>query len=230
MTAASCESGIPNKVYIGRYDFDGLSPFHDRDEDQEYDEIKVKRSIIHPEYITSLAKHDYDFMLIELEEEESRFTLVMIDDGTLELEGCCTQEGEETQQVTELTTLGWGTEKYPVLSNEDQDQDQPSRLQTVNLDYLPHHKCQAFYIFPFLNSITPAMVCARRIGNGICSGDGGGPLIKKGLNDDSDVLVGVTSFNAFCETFFPSVFSRVSAATAWIMEHVDDVRFYNETQ
>lgn len=201
LTAAHCETYLPETAIIGRYDFDDES-------DDSYEEIKILNRIPHPQYGTSSILNDYDFMLLELESESNHIP-IKIDDGTLDLEGSV------------VTALGWG------YSGDGIFDKQPAKLQTVDLDYVPNDQCQLTYIFPFMQTISSRMMCARRILNGVCYADSGGPLIVRNEDTESDVLVGVTSFNIKCNTAFNSVFARVGSVTSWITEHVDDLRINN---
>lgn len=198
ISAAHCDGQFSmDKVVIGRHDFD--------DDTEEYEEINIKQKIIHPAYLTSFSRNDYDFMLIELE-EESQYTPVKIDDGNLNME--CNSD---------VTALGWGKVGNGLFDA------QPSVLQTVNMDIVSNFYCQLTYFYPFMQPITDRMMCTRRIGNSVCNGDSGGPLVKKGLGDDTDVLVGITSFNIGCRSIFNSVFARVGAVADWIVDNVDGV-------
>lgn len=92
------------------------------------------------------------------------------------------------------------------------------------MDVVSNFRCQLGYFYPFMQPITERMLCTKRRGSSVCNGDSGGPLIKKGLNDDTDVLVGLTSFNIGCRSTFNSVFARVGTVTDWIVENVDGVK------
>ena len=65
------------------------------------------------------------------------------------------------------------------------------------------------------------MICAARFGKDSCQGDSGGPLIKKGVNSQEDVQIGIVSwgFN-YADCRFPGVYSRVSKAIEFISSHV----------
>lgn len=98
------------------------------------------------------------------------------------------------------------------------------------MDFVPNFNCQLGYIYPNFQPISDRMMCAKRRGKSMCFNDSGGPLLKKGVSDDTDVLVGLTSFNMGCSTIFNNVFARVGAVTDWIIENVDGVRVHDGSQ
>lgn len=197
ITAAHCDvRGEANKVVIGRYDFDS-------DDQKDFEEINIISQTMHPKWYSSLVRNDYDFMLLELE-EESMFTPIKIDDGTMDLE-----------QGRTITALGWGRTG---LFGE-----KPGNLQTVDMEYESFLLCQLKNIFPVFQPITERIMCASQEEKGVCFGDEGGPLILKGNNATEDVLIGVASSNVICSTFWSNIFSRVGSVVSWIKEHVEDV-------
>jgi len=197
ITAAHCDvRGKANKVVIGRYDFDS-------DDQNDFEEINIISQTIHPNWYSSLVRNDYDFMLLELE-EESMFTPIKIDDGTMDLE-----------QGRTITALGWGRTG---LFGE-----KPGKLQTVDMEYESFLLCQLKNVFPVFQPITERIMCASQKEKGVCFGDDGGPLILKGNNATEDVLIGVASSNVVCSTLWSNIFSRVGSVVSWIMENVEDV-------
>lgn len=90
LTAAHCvASGYADSVHIGRHNY--------TNESEGYEEIKVKRGIVHPEY--NAVYKDYDFALLELT-NSSTYSPVKLDrNGTK----TCSLKYEDP-----LTTIGWG--------------------------------------------------------------------------------------------------------------------------
>ena len=63
--------------------------------------------------------------------------------------------------------------------------------------------------------------CAGGEGKGICYGDSGGPLLRRGASVDSDLQVGITSFVGKCGSIgMPDGFTRVSYYADWIDSNV----------
>lgn len=218
LTSAYCDVGLPTKAVIGRNDFENIF-------ETDYEEIDIIRRIIHPKSFTSTVSNDYDFMLLELSEESS-YTPVKIDGGSI-ISSNFEFVTDDNENVA-LTAIGFGRTGL--------FKEQPGRLQTVEMDYVPNFLCQLNYIFPVYAAITSRMLCARRVGNGVCfGGDSGGPLILRRDDDEgegtSDVLLGVTSFNVLsCTTLWSSVFAKVSSVPSFILEYVDDVHIYNDDE
>lgn len=212
LTSAHCDYYSPTHAVIGRYNFDDWSEFHS----SLSEKIEVKRKLIHPFYHNATFRHDYDFMLLELE-KDSRYQPIRIDDGSFSL-------GMKFR--TDISTVGWGKEGF--FRDTQQPGTQPSTLHYVEMDFIPNFQCQLSYIYPIFAAITPRMICGRRRGSSVCLGDSGGPLFVKGDTAETDILIGITSFNAYCMSWWNSVFARVGSVIDWILDHVEDVRIYNE--
>jgi secreted trypsin-like serine protease len=69
----------------------------------------------------------------------------------------------------------------------------PSRLHDVTVNYLTNQECAAKSIYP-ATLLDDSSMCATDYREDACSGDSGGPLIKKGQTDIYDVQVGVVSW------------------------------------
>ena len=179
------------KVHIGRYDYGDFR--------EDYEETDIEFQVRHPKYNWLLL--NYDYALIKLS-KPSNYTPVHLHD-----------ESERIAFDTDLTTMGWGTTSSGG-SNSDV-------LREVELDYFPNLLCNiAYFLYP-VGIVTPAMMCARRLGKDSCQGDSGGPLIIKGENSTEDLLVGVVSWGIGCANpFFPGVYARVSSAMSFIRDHI----------
>lgn len=69
---------------------------------------------------------------------------------------------------------------------------------------------------PFVDE-TGALTYRRKLIEGVCSGDSGGPLLGSNAVDDSVVVVGVVSYGEDpCWAETPGVYTRVSAYQRWI--------------
>lgn len=71
--------------------------------------------------------------------------------------------------------------------------------------------------------VTDNQMCAEREGKDACQDDSGGPLIVKGENASSDVLVGIVSSGVGCATEgYPGVYARISSQISWILNEIDN--------
>jgi hypothetical protein len=70
------------------------------------------------------------------------------------------------------------------------------RLREVTVNYMPNRECIGASVYP-ANLIGESSLCAIDHREDACSGDSGGPLIKKGRSDLHDVQVGVVSWYVF---------------------------------
>lgn len=94
-------------------------------------------------------------------------------------------------------------------------------LQEARVLEVPSSQCQAIYG----NVIVPTQhICVSNSKpfRGTCSGDSGGPLLGKGgshslSTNDQNVTFGVLSFGASTCTQGPSVYTRLSGYTSWIV-------------
>lgn len=86
----------------------------------------------------------------------------------------------------------------------------PNVLQVVAIQLVSTADCNRAYN----GSITPTMLCAgsRRGGRSACLGDGGGPLVRNG------VQLGIVSWSrGGCgRPQFPGVYARIASFTTWI--------------
>ncbi|XP_043649550.1 brachyurin [Drosophila teissieri] len=70
-------------------------------------------------------------------------------------------------------------------------------------------------------NIKPTNICMDTTGGkSTCTGDSGGPLVYNDPTQNTDVLIGVTSYGkkSGCTKGYPSVFTRVTAYLDWIGE------------
>ena len=107
-----------------------------------------------------------------------------------------------------LVATGWGlTEDYAM----DLPVPRPLRLQHAALDVVPFTQCNAAY-GGRLDVVHD--ICAGTGGPTTCSGDSGGPLLRKGL-DGRWLQVGITSRGAhLCRDPAPAIFTRLATPAA----------------
>ncbi|KAM4889441.1 enteropeptidase [Thomomys bottae] len=119
---------------------------------------------------------------------------------------CLPEENQVFLPERNCSIAGWGTVAYEGPTADI--------LQEANIPLLSNEKCQQQ--MPEYN-ITENMICAGYEEGGIdsCQGDSGGPLMCQ--DDNSWVLVGVTSFGYQCAVpHRPGVYVRVPRFTEWI--------------
>lgn len=92
----------------------------------------------------------------------------------------------------------------------------PCELQEVCIDVVEGDKCNAEDRWNG-TVIDEIMICAAAPRKGSCYGDSGGPLIHKGDDASSDILLGIVSFGYICGCeLFPGGYTRVSSYYDWI--------------
>ena len=155
------------------------------------------------------APSDYDFALVELDEQLPINECIGV--------ACLPPAGhvEDSAQAPwaqACSITGWG-------ASQDAG-GAPSTLQEGSVSALSHEACVKDYA-AHNATITPSMLCASgKTDAGItdaCYGDSGGPLVCK--EDDRYVVRGITSWGLGCASEkFPGVYSRVTEALGWIHE------------
>lgn len=103
-----------------------------------------------------------------------------------------------------VVTSGWGR-----VSNGG---SLPNRLQFNTLNAINNAECRRR-----IGNVPTSILClAHRSGNGVCSGDSGGPAVY------NDQLVGVTNFVINrCGTTAPDGYAKISSFVNWIRENLD---------
>lgn len=189
LTAAHC-NGLSDRVQIGRHNYE--------DEDEEYEEIEIEYTVVHPSFNNETL--DYDAMLVKLK-TPSAYPTIKLYDGSFKV----TRE-------TEFTVMGFGVTRSFGTNSE-------VMLET-NVDPVPFDECMKRYAL--FGGITRNMFCAMRRGSDACQGDSGGPLIvKKGPGVEEDMQVGIVSWGIGCGTFlFPGVYARVDIFQDFIEETI----------
>lgn len=183
LTAAHCGNHF-SEVYLGRYNLS--------DPNEIYESHEIEIEVRHPLFDTWPVRNDV--MLYKLK-KPSNYTPAVIDDGSMMvLDGISG------------TTMGFGAvnTKTREFSNILMDVDQEMiSLNACNRSYV---------IFGMPYMIRDEVMCTRGIRKGPLFGDSGGPLILKGENATTDVLVGVVSFGLpMAMVDFPEVYARVNA-------------------
>ncbi|KAG7306090.1 hypothetical protein JYU34_008674 [Plutella xylostella] len=199
LSAAQCLIGLPAarwRVRLGSAAVNSGGSLH-----------QVSRIILHPQF--SIFTADHDIAVVRLADQAVYSPSVgaaFIAASSLEIE-----------DGTKVTALGWGD-----LSN---DEDKPTTLQEVELNVVNQESCYQLYELlksqpDFLTwpSVTPQMMCigvADVGGKGNCAGDTGSPVMY-----GENVVVGVASWAYQCgDSEYPSVVTRVSNYTDWVVEN-----------
>lgn len=160
--------------------------------------VKVAKIHQHEKYDSSVI--DYDFSILELDEEIS-FDETKQPIGLPEFE-------ELVEDGTMLDVSGWGNTQSPIESNKI--------LREAAVPKVSHNDCNKAY--GSYGGITDRMICAgyRKGGKDACQGDSGGPLSHNGT------LVGVVSWGFGCaKPNYPGVYSRVAAVVDWVSDIIN---------
>jgi len=170
------------------------------DNSEMYEAIEIKQQIIHPDYDDILI--DYDYMLVRLA-EPSNASVIELDYGSIEFDF----------QVV-MTVMGWGKTKN--------FGDKSDYLRETDVKYFEQSWCQ--FLYGWVGGVTDRMICAKGWNTDACSGDSGGPLIMKGDDGSSDVLVGIVSWGFLCNFLvFPGVYASVPNGLEFIREYVPSI-------
>ena len=187
LTAAHCNSGI-REAHIGLHDLQ-------KKEDSEILKFsKEEQRILHHNFNYSSLVND--IMIIELDDRSSLhfFAPIILGDFTQTLD-----------DGADVTVMGWG--------KTDENGKSSNILLETEIDIATNQYCESLYG----SNITDGNICASRIGTDACGRDSGGPLILKGDDFTSDVLVGLVSWGEGCAQLGrPGVYTRVSAYLDWI--------------
>jgi len=193
LTAAQCDySGMYNK---GKKVVVGSYNMNDK-EGTGPDFIEIKETIRHPKFDD--YNLDNDYMLLVLTKNSS-FQPAII------------PENDDFLEPGDLVyAIGTGQTSYlgPY---------RPKSLLEVGLNTIENDECDKLY----KGFITWNMMCTFTPFKDACKGDGGGPLIKRGVNAENDVVVGITSWGYECASEFPGVYARVSSKYDWIKTNVE---------
>ncbi|KAF5282475.1 hypothetical protein FQR65_LT14284 [Abscondita terminalis] len=198
LTAAHCivklNRVLPTIVRLGIVDTTG------KDNVQPLD-IKVKRTIVNPEYLPRLKRND--IALIELETEITKNQYVH--------PACLYQK---TNDPIALVVTGWGFTSA--------GGDASTVLQKAVLEPVPVSNCSAQYQTQSPRPILGTQICAVSSDGkkDTCSGDSGGPLQIQEEISTIYTIVGVTSYGIGCGGKIPGVYARVSSYLDWIESNV----------
>ncbi|XP_067655415.1 chymotrypsin-like serine proteinase [Haliotis asinina] len=201
LTAAHCVDGASSsslRVYLGVHSLSTNENGEQR--------INVKRVVMHPNYSGNAAGYPNDIALLELNSAASITSTVKLID--LSPEGASYEDQD-------VIISGWGrTVGGGTL---------PDKLQQVTMKKISNALCSSMWSSVSGATINDQHICILDTVNqkaSACNGDSGGPMIIR--NDDSDVLIGVTSWGiSTCGGDYPSVYTRVSEYISWINGYIN---------
>ena len=147
------------------------------------------------------GEFDNDVMVIKLDRPVKGVPIVQFNnDSAVPIDG------------QQLTVCGLGRTDF---SNKE---SRASNLMVVDVNVVPIDDCNDRNSYNGRVK-SQAMFCAAAFGKDACFGDSGGPLIARGRNPESDVLLGIVSWGNGCGIAnFPGIYSRVSTYNAWIQD------------
>ncbi|XP_004648783.1 chymotrypsinogen B-like, partial [Octodon degus] len=188
VTAAHCEVGTTDKVFLGVYDLSAP--------DEHWQVLDVEEVFTNTNF--TLETISYDIALIKLA-TPAQFTERVSP-------VCLPRPCDHFCPGTECVTTGWGmTSVFPP--------DASTKLQQAVLPLVSTEECKKTWG----DKITDQMICAGANGVSSCMGDSGGPLVckKHGVWTLAGI---VSWGSDTCSTYTPAVYSRVTALMSWIWE------------
>lgn len=195
LTAAHClidenKTGIvADEIWVGMYDQSDV---------RSVEKIKPLKLYPHPKY--NKYTSDYDYGLIELEQNSSYSTMALNE----------TEINIGTKTIMAMVA-GWGTTAAPPLKYSS-----PNILQKVEVPLVTNAECNSPVVYA--GEVTDRMLCAGYQAGvkDACSGDSGGPLIVKNASGKT-VIAGIVSWGYGCaDVNAYGVYSKVNAEISWI--------------
>jgi len=196
VTSAHCGSKV-DYVNVGAYDTTDPDP-------KSVEAFYVKNKIVHPDYDASSSPKAYDVMILILDGEAVKSSPI----GKINRRRGVPLIGQD------LTVMGWGATRY---GGPDVSQPRETNVQYwSDITCIDEYQNVPDFVFQ------DCMLCAYTEGHDACTFDSGGPLIIKGSDSDSDVLVGIVNSGIGCDTGYPGVYTRISEVRRWIREVIKD--------
>ncbi|XP_015602365.1 chymotrypsin-1 [Cephus cinctus] len=152
---------------------------------------KANSIILHMDYVREKQVHDIALIKTEV---EITFT------DKIAPVALPTADVDESNCIANFT--GWGyTDKYSANSNS---------LQVIEFKVIALSECQNTF-----QKVIPTHLCTYNIiGEGLCYGDSGSPLVFHGAQ------IGIGSWGSPCALGYPDVHTRVYSYLSWIEETI----------
>ncbi|ETN07736.1 hypothetical protein PPTG_13061 [Phytophthora nicotianae INRA-310] len=166
---------------------------------QEGEQIKVIAILNHPNSSVGAFTDDFAVLLLEKPSSFKPIALAASDDSDV-------KDGEWAAKMGWDDTGGEGTMAYELTREDVQLMNNANCLEETNVD--------------------DTRLCSRDYSNVTsCTGDYGGPVVVE--RPSGDVLVGISSWGGDCgKPGYPSIYSRVSSARAWIESVTNGVCYH----
>ncbi|GJQ80464.1 hypothetical protein Trydic_g12362 [Trypoxylus dichotomus] len=153
--------------------------------------VWIQRVVMHPEF-RNISEQPNDIALIRLVSALSYSSTV----------AKISIDIQNYQSATGVTTIGWGSSR--------RDGPPSNRLLQYSTHTVTQATCRRYW-----RGLTANQICTRLVtGNGICTGDSGGPL----FHSSTKMQIGVVSLYSAhgCGRIFPDVYTRISTYAEWI--------------
>lgn len=155
---------------------------------------QVKEAIIHEDYDPMTIKNDVGMIKVDAIDFTEKIQPVVLDEEYVEGNKSC-------------ILSGWGVKDNKI----------PDDLQHLKSTTMSFEDCKkAHFVEVGVNEICTI----NPVGEGGCSSDSGGPLVKE--IDDIKKQIGIVSWGIPCGKGYPDVYARVSSYVTWFKDTCDN--------
>ncbi|XP_034482749.1 serine proteinase stubble-like [Drosophila innubila] len=199
LTAAHCIKDELNviKIYFGAVDRSNI-----KEPGQQRLIVKRNNFVVHPEWEFSQLINDIALIKLPADLQFDEY-----------IQPAKLPDPTELYNDVSGVVSGWGIASVQGFI--------PSQLQYYNVSVLSNEECKSIKLKYEPRTFFPSSwICIKPSERTPCSGDSGGPFVKRN-EDGSSTLLGVASFGIDddCSFNIPTVYTRVSSFLSWIEKY-----------
>jgi len=218
LTVGHC-IGYFNEIALGKNSYTDYSSI-------DYESYIIETEAIHPRYYLNEAGDNdpYEMAIVKFYGNTSLQIMEVNRNSSIPL--------SSSDSATDLLIMGFG------VTDPDDLRTPSDVLKRGIVQYIPNEECKNISGFDvarnttltMLNKIIDVSLCAADFTDpkqDICSGDSGSPILLPSDDDDSLLLLGVTSGSYYCASdTWPAIYVRTSETIDWITEQVCSLSHY----